>query len=689
MPINNLKISMTEYKRLIEEDSNNAQNSPVYRELLDNLSELAEMMQEYFEYDRDGNAKLLSGNDYNKLIKGYSKLAKSCNNFLAEGHDKNRLEKKRVNMIKQLQGYVGKDLRGLIRADRTKHVTLYDVVKNARIITVDLTGKELKEKGNMQSSRIPLKTSSGIKGFFTKKEVFVFADACRKTLDKYRNLLPNEFSEVLSHTMSDEKLNQLTAPVSEFEFKEEELFTGSEITKTEIYNQLSGFLYNINSSRNIQELNTMLREDKKLAADTFKIYSELFKHSLKNNVMETSYIKNGSRLDHRNSAMSDVASLMGMGDIIAAAKPMQIIHNGEVIEGTFMESAVGDDLANAGPDSLIMQSDKNTFNNPEGLKKLVDMQILDYICGNTDRHAGNMLYQFKKTDDGKVLLTHITGIDNDTSFGEHDFVKSPHYSSNLTHLDSIAVMTQSCFESISNMSADAMRVVLADRLKPEEIDAACKRLSLIRDKLDRKEIEVVNDNDWGKGKNTLEFLAATSGGIFVNVMKDINPIIKNKKEAIERSEKAQKNTVEYADGKDVTNEAEVKFEEIFSKVNNFVSRAKKYSSIFHTNSEEYNNMEAVLTDAQRFGKSIKTKLKEKEEVSIDEFREFAEKVVILGRASQTYINAKNISQYTDLGKDRFALAIEMRDLAQENFTVKDTPVKETAELDAPEEDMQL
>ena len=47
--------------------------------------------------------------------------------------------------------------------------------------------------------------------------------------------------------------------------------------------------------------------------------------------------------------------------------------------------------------------------------------------------------------------------------------------------------------------------------------------------------------------------------------------------------------------------------------------------------------------------------------------------------SQEYINAKNISQYTDLGKDRIALANDMRDLAQENFEIKEMPAKENVE----------
>ena len=45
-----------------------------------------------------------------------------------------------------------------------------------------------------------------------------------------------------------------------------------------------------------------------------------------------------------------------------------------------------------------------------------------------------------------------------------------------------------------------------------------------------------------------------------------------------------------------------------------------------------------------------------------------------------------------MGRDRIALATEMRNLAQENFPIKEMPVKENTEpkeMKQPEEEMQL
>ena len=46
----------------------------------------------------------------------------------------------------------------------------------------------------------------------------------------------------------------------------------------------------------------------------------------------------------------------------------------------------------------------------------------------------------------------------------------------------------------------------------------------------------------------------------------------------------------YAEGKDVTNDTEAKFKEIFGKIEEFVSKAKEMKGIFHKDSAEYKNM---------------------------------------------------------------------------------------------------
>ena len=148
MPVTNFKISMNEYMRLVAEDAKKAEEGTIYGKLLTDLSNFAAMMQEYFSVNEVGKTKILDDDDYKKLIDGYTALAKDCNDFLSADHDKNRLESKRVNMITKLSTCVGQDLRGLLNADRTKRLTLSDVMKESRTRIVDLMLMYGKEASN-------------------------------------------------------------------------------------------------------------------------------------------------------------------------------------------------------------------------------------------------------------------------------------------------------------------------------------------------------------------------------------------------------------------------------------------------------------------------------------------------------------------------------------------------------------
>ena len=201
---------------------------------------------------------------------------------------------------------------------------------------------------------------------------------------------------------------------------------------------------------------------------------------------------------------------------------------------------------------------------------------------------------------------------------------------------------------------------------------------------------MVADDAWGKGGVTYDKLSSGTRGISATIKKAIQTIDKSK-EAFE-SLKEEKSSLNYVSGKDVTDMAETRFEEIYGKLEGFTNRAGNLKSKFHKNSEEYMNMMTSLKEALDFGKEIKAKLELNENVDLKRYQEFAKFVVDLGTTSQSYMDAKNISQFTEMGKDRIALATEMRNLAQENFAIKEMPVKkdvEPKELKQPEEEMQL
>ena len=684
MPVTNFKISMNEYMRLVAEDAKKAEGSPIYSKLLKDLSELAAMMQGYFKTNAEGKAPILSPDDYKKLIRGYSAVAEDCNKFLADDHDKNRLETQRINVITRLSSYVGKDLRGLLKADQTKEATLSDVVEAARTKTVDLTGKDLGFVGGAQNSRIPLKSTYGAEGFFTKKNMLNYQSAIDRVKGRFREILPSEFTMGLQDESSAREFfdSLETIPAMNNDSPVAEL-------KENEYLNFARVLQTLNNELSMREIIDIMKENQQFTKDILMAHKEYFRALSQKATAEIVGMSDGSRLDQRNAAMSDVAALLGMSGIIARSIPMKIVQDGQVTEGTFMEKAEGEDIQRPSQDSLMFQTDQDTFNHPEGLKQLTDLQILDYICRNTDRHCGNIMYKFEKKE-GKVVLAGITGIDNDTSFGTRTF-ETQGSTAYITPLSNIINITMSCHEALQNLSADALRVALADKLKTEEIEAACQRLNLLKTKINNKEINPVPDQLWGKDGFTYDKLTKATkkyqvgiGSVLYSAIKTINS---HKEKMQDLPEKASELT--FAAGKDVTDQAEARFQEIYSKLEGFVTRAGNLKRKLHVNSEEYSNMLRSLKTAIDDGKEIKEALQRQEDVKLDRFKKFAKTVVELGISSQEYMSAKNLSQFTELGKDRIVLAADMRDLAQENFAIKEAApeVKKPEAVKEPEPKM--
>ena len=675
MPITKFQISMNEYMRLVAEDAKKAEEGTIYGTLLKDLSAFTEKMMTYFPADGE-NPKILTDKDYDDLIKDYTALAKDCENFLSADHDKNRLENKRVNIIKNLSSCIEQDLRGLIAADRTKNLTLSEVVKESRTRVVDLTGQDLSHVGGALSSRIPLRSTSGVEGFFTEKVVNESAAAYNEILERIPKILPPEFLD--AYNKKDGKEAFLKAL---WENPVEDLYSRNRHIRNESREAYYNIMIALNRHTTEYDLDELLSNNKAFGESLQKLSEDFRKVANQKGIFASAGIGDKSRIDQRNSAMTDVARLLGMSGIIAKATPMKIIHNGQVKEGTFMEKAEGEDVRRLTQNSKMLKADKDSFNHPEGLKALANLQVLDYICGNIDRHAGNMLYQFGE-ENGKVVLTGICGIDNDTSFGTRTFEKSG--VQNITPLSSIKNITKSCYESLLTFPVDTLKVVLADKLSKRELEAVCKRAALLKQRAveiatgKEKNLKVVDDIEWGKKDYTYDKLTDKEVGI----TKTINSVVKYIEKKVNKINTFPKESegLTYTEGKDVTDKTEVKFQEIYSKLEGFVTRAGNLKRKLHVNSEEYNNMLRSLKTALESGRELKEKM-ETEGIDLVEFNEFAQTVVELGNSSQAYMSAKKLSQHTEFGKDRFALATDMRDLAQENFVGKEAPPK----VEKPEE----
>ena len=196
--------------------------------------------------------------------------------------------------------------------------------------------------------------------------------------------------------------------------------------------------------------------------------------------MEQAGISDDSRIDTRNAAMSAAADLFGMPNLVARSRPMKLTVRDKdgmpvELEGTFMLEAKGVDLNNlkTHPERLTARSLEGTDGN--ALRQLADLQVLDFICGNVDRHMGNIFYQI---DEKTGKLIGIQGIDNDCSFGE--FVPEQGESRRrLAGLANMRCISASMAKKVTAMTPATLKYSLRGYgLTEKQLDAACRRLEL-------------------------------------------------------------------------------------------------------------------------------------------------------------------------------------------------------------------
>lgn len=112
-------------------------------------------------------------------------------------------------------------------------------------------------------------------------------------------------------------------------------------------------------------------------------------------------------MSRRNVATSRMASLLGLEELIAKSQTVDITDEatGRLIRGNLMDQAEGIEYANVWED-LINGRVTSSF-----LRDVTNLQVLDVLCGQLDRHGGNMMY---KVENGNI--TGVQGIDNDAAF---------------------------------------------------------------------------------------------------------------------------------------------------------------------------------------------------------------------------------------------------------------------------------
>ncbi len=210
-------------------------------------------------------------------------------------------------------------------------------------------------------------------------------------------------------------------------------------------------------------------------------------------------IAKGSNLTDRNCAMTRIANLLGVNDLLAESHSMTVIDasdkEAKPKNGIFMETSKGVPFSKLDDQEDVLDGFDAAYGDGRFKRSISDMQILDYICGNVDRHMQNITYIFDDTN----ALVGIQGIDNDFSMGN---IVPEGKTSWLPALNQMRAISQSMAEKVKSMQqADLEYVLKGLSLSTEEINSAWNRVKKVKELI--KNAKVYDGSEEIGSENTM------------------------------------------------------------------------------------------------------------------------------------------------------------------------------------------
>lgn len=215
-----------------------------------------------------------------------------------------------------------------------------------------------------------------------------------------------------------------------------------------------------------------------VAAEAFMAQNQI-------NILSAVNINSKANINRRNAAMSRMADILGCSDVIAESENVKINLNGTLVKGTFMNNAIGEDVSKLKENGMMLRSGLESINELKLKKQLANLQVLDFICGNPDRHPGNMLYHYT-IKEGRIVMDSIQGIDNDTCMGKNPLEE---VAMNEVSIYDMKVITREMANKILTLDKDSLKEMLYGYdISSGEMRNMLKRVNQLKTKIQKDQL---------------------------------------------------------------------------------------------------------------------------------------------------------------------------------------------------------
>lgn len=236
-------------------------------------------------------------------------------------------------------------------------------------------------------------------------------------------------------------------------------------------------------------------------------------------------IERGSDLTDRNIATSRMANFLGQSRLVTEAARVQLTSGDTVTEeGVVTRQAEGNQI-----DTLVKlgkEKNKKIVLDPAAARDLINLEIMDTLCGQLDRNKSNLFFQHEETED-EIRLTHVTGIDSDMSFGTVKYEDLQKYADGFQQLPQIEqedgvsrvpVIDADMADSIMALTRENLEYLLADLLSEADIEALWERAQGLQKMLIKNQ-KKIKAGEWSSD----DVSATRNAGSYLDKIKDLIP----------------------------------------------------------------------------------------------------------------------------------------------------------------------